>query len=163
MTAERQGCSWERIFHLVHIIGYFCQSLLHFLHITSLFLKLKVKFRVISSMNRYIRATLRSSRAAHAKVTNDCGEQVLQWIQQPAKQIYSTQPPVHTPAWGFWQHISDSLFLFSSFPFPFRLLALAKGCKGAEPWSWQDTFLFPCVFPPQFPVWFLGELCSISC
>lgn len=45
MTPERQRHNWERIFHLVHIIGYFCQSLLHFLHITALFLKLKTKIQ----------------------------------------------------------------------------------------------------------------------
>lgn len=50
-----------------------------------------------------------------------------------------------------WASGSTSLILSFSFQFlsdPFRLLALAKGCKGAEPWSWQGTFLFPCVAPP---------------
>lgn len=47
-------------------------------------------------------------------------------------------------------------FSFQFFSFPFRLLALTKGCKGAEPWSWQDTFLFPCGF--VFPSFLSGSL-----
>lgn len=92
--------------------------------------------------------------AAHAIVTNGCREQVLRWIQQPAKQVESIGPPVHTPALGFWQHIS---VLFLSI----LLLALAKGYKGAKPWSWQDVFFllcgFFCFFPPSFPSGSLGN------
>lgn len=52
---------------------------------------------------------------------------------------------------------SQILFFFSVlFFFPFRLLALTKGCKGAEPRSWQDTFLFPCGF--VFPSFLSGSL-----
>lgn len=154
MTAERQRCNWERIFHLVHIIGYFCQSLLHFLHIAALFLKLRAK---IQSNQRFELVHL--SNCEKQPCIARSGDEWPQRAGAPVDPTACKADLVHSPScaytcvWLLAAHLIFSLFLF----FPFRLLSLAEGCKGAEPRSWQETFLFPCGFFPSFLSGSLGN------